>query len=255
MDNVIEEIVNKLNLDAVYNNQFSRKLSENDNVVRAFMDTETTGFYAYEKDRLLEIAGAIYRGRNKIFEFDYYINPERDIPIEAYNVHKISSQMVQNERLFHEVYPEIRQILIDNKVEKLIFHNAKFDASFINAECLRAKEEQRPLFNEIDVLKNEFTVIDSLRVSKLFVTEGNERNTLDALAEKYNIDLDKRAGGHNGLIDSQILAEVYFAMIDDKCFGYDFDEIQTVIKKENFKLDFDRVDADLAKKIKTIKIK
>ncbi len=71
MDNVIEEIVNKLNLDAVYNNQFSRKLSENDNVVRAFMDTETTGFYAYEKDRLLEIAGAIYRGRNKIFEFDY----------------------------------------------------------------------------------------------------------------------------------------------------------------------------------------
>ena len=56
-------------------------------------DTETTGFNPNEGDRLVEIGAIelinhIPTGRT----YHQYINPMRDVPLEAFNIHGLSTE-------------------------------------------------------------------------------------------------------------------------------------------------------------------
>src|SRR5690242_20668783 len=95
-------------------------------------DTETTGLDPDQGHRLVEIAGVelvdhLPTGRH----FHCYLNPERDMPEEAFRVHGLSRDFLRNHPLFGEVVDELTEFLADSR---LVIHNAAFDLRFLNAE-------------------------------------------------------------------------------------------------------------------------
>ena len=158
------------------------------------LDTETTGLDPSKGDRLVEIAGvelvnSIRTGRH----YHTYINPERDMPEDAFRVHGLSAAFLAAHRLFAHVVDEFLDFVRD---ARLVIHNAEFDMRFINAEL---RTHQRPLIGmEL--------VVDTLALARR--RHPGAANSLDALCQRYRIDNSRRVK-HGALIDAEILAEVY----------------------------------------------
>src|SRR5258705_2488672 len=103
------------------------------------LDTETTGLDPLRGDRLVEIGCIeIYNRMPTGQTFHRYINPERDMPAEAFAVHGLSSEFLSSKPLFTEVVDEFLEFIGD---APLVIHNASFDISFINAELDRIKRQ------------------------------------------------------------------------------------------------------------------
>jgi DNA polymerase-3 subunit epsilon len=161
-------------------------------------DTETTGLDPSQGHRLIEIGcielvNRFPTGRT----FHRYINPERDIPPEAFNVHGISLERVQNEKVFAEIADEFLEFLGD---AALVAHNAMFDLGFLNFELERA---QRPILNRE-------RLIDTLTIARRKFPAGPNR--LDDLCVRFRIDNSHRTK-HGALLDAELLAEVYIELI------------------------------------------
>ena len=96
------------------------------------LDTETTGLDPLRGDRLVEIGCIeIYNRMPTGQTFHRYINPERDMPAEAFAVHGLSSEFLSSKPLFTEVVEEFLEFIGD---AQLVIHNAQFDIGFLNAE-------------------------------------------------------------------------------------------------------------------------
>src|ERR1700678_445268 len=111
-------------------------------------DTETTGFEPGEGHRIVEIGlvelmDHFPTGRSKQF----YLNPERDVPIESQRVHGLSAEFLADKPLFAHVADELHEFLGD---APLVIHNASFDIKFLNAELLRVTRAGIPLARAID---------------------------------------------------------------------------------------------------------
>ena len=161
------------------------------------LDTETTGFNADGDDKIIEIGcveliNYIPSGEN----YHIYINPKRDVPIEAQNVHGITTEFLKDKPLFREVADVFLQFIQE---DRLIIHNASFDVGFLNAELKRVR---RPLIEMSRVL-------DTLALARRKHPAGP--NSLDALCRRYNIDNSNRTY-HGALLDSELLAEVYLEL-------------------------------------------
>ena len=103
------------------------------------LDTETTGLDPLRGDRLVEIGCIEIFNRMPTGQtFHRYINPERDMPAEAFAVHGLSTEFLASKPLFHEVVDEFLEFIAD---APLVIHNASFDISFINAELDRIKRQ------------------------------------------------------------------------------------------------------------------
>ena len=166
-----------------------------------FLDTETTGLSINEKHRIVEIACVETKDlipTKKIFH--KIINPQRDVPEEAFKVHGFSTEFLKNKELFSDVAEEFLQFIKDKKI---IIHNASFDLGFLNHELKLVKK------NEI---KKE-NVIDSLEIAR--GKYPGTSNSLDALCRRFNIDLSRRTK-HNALLDCELLREVYINLLDVK---------------------------------------
>jgi DNA polymerase-3 subunit epsilon len=158
------------------------------------MDTETTGLDCRNGDRLVEIACVEvinYLPTGRVWH--KYINPERDMPAEAFAVHGLSAQFLSDKPLFGELALEFLDFVQGGK---LVFHNAGFDIGFINMELGRLGHPVWPWEN----------VIDTLALARRKHPGGP--NTLDALCRRYGVDNSSRTL-HGALLDAQILAEVY----------------------------------------------
>jgi DNA polymerase-3 subunit epsilon len=158
------------------------------------LDTETTGLSPREGDRVVEIGcvemiNRMPSGRN----FHAYINPERDMPQEAFAVHGLSRDFLADKPVFAAVAPAFLEFVAG---DPLVIHNAAFDIGFLNHELGLAGQ---PL------LSND-RVIDSLLLARRRHPGG--KNTLDALCSRYGIDRSRRVK-HGALLDAEILAEVY----------------------------------------------
>ncbi|WP_131195700.1 DNA polymerase III subunit epsilon [Lichenihabitans psoromatis] len=158
------------------------------------LDTETTGLDPFKGDRLVEIAGielinSIPSGR----EYHTYINPQRDMPDDAFRVHGLSAEFLSGYRLFHEVADEFLDFVQD---ARLVIHNAEFDMRFINSELKTLARP--PIGMEM--------VLDTLALARR--RHPGAANSLDALCQRYKIDNTRRVK-HGALVDAQILAEVY----------------------------------------------
>jgi DNA polymerase III subunit epsilon len=161
------------------------------------LDTETTGLDPKSRHRIVEI-GAIEMV-NKVLtgkHFHFYINPQRDMPTEAYRIHGISGEFLKDKPLFAEIAEEFLAFISNSQ---LVIHNATFDIKFINYELSLLK---RPNTDFLELA----STIDTLALArKMF--PGMKAN-LDSLCKRYKIDNSSRKL-HGALKDAALLAEVY----------------------------------------------
>ena len=166
-----------------------------------FLDTETTGLSVNDKHKIVEIACIETNDllpTKKIFH--KVINPQRDVPAEAFKVHGFSTEFLKNKETFEKVADEFLEFI---KNKKIIIHNASFDLGFLNYELRLIRK------NEI---KKE-NIVDSLEVARNKFPGTS--NSLDALCRRFNIDLSRREK-HNALLDCELLREVYINLLDAK---------------------------------------
>ena len=162
------------------------------------LDTETTGLDPLRGDRLVEIGCIEIFNRMPTGQtFHRYINPERDMPAEAFAVHGLSSEFLASKPLFTEVVEEFLEFIGD---APLVIHNASFDVGFINAELDRIKRQ--PISRE--------RLVDTLLLARR--KHPGVSNRLDDLCSRYAIDNSRRTK-HGALLDAELLAEVYIDLI------------------------------------------
>ncbi|WP_413717902.1 DNA polymerase III subunit epsilon [Silicimonas sp. MF1-12-2] len=162
------------------------------------LDTETTGFDPQSGDRIVEI-GAVELNRHVPTGRTYhqYINPERSMPQEAFEVHGLGDDFLRDKPVFKEIAKDFVQFIGD---AKLVIHNAAFDMKFINAELGWVGLQALPWERAIDTLEIARRKFPGSPAS------------LDALCRRYGIDNSSRTL-HGALLDSEILAEVYLELI------------------------------------------
>ena len=164
------------------------------------LDTETTGLTTEDNHRIIEI-GCIEVINRKFTgtHLHYYLNPERDIDQGAQAVHGITLDFLANKPFFSAIAHELIEFLTG---AELIIHNATFDVGFINHELQLLQQAWRPLAEYC-------RIVDTLAMARqLHVAQ---RNSLDALCKRYNVDNSQRQY-HGALLDAHLLGRVYLAM-------------------------------------------
>ena len=162
------------------------------------LDTETTGLDPLRGDRLVEIGCVeIFNRMPTGQSYHVYINPERDMPAEAFAVHGLSTEFLATKPVFTEVVDEFLAFIAD---APLVIHNASFDIGFINAELERIKRSSIP----------KDRLVDTLLLARR--KHPGVSNRLDDLCSRYAIDNSHRTK-HGALLDAELLAEVYVDLI------------------------------------------
>ena len=165
-----------------------------------FLDTETTGLDWEAGHRVIEIGCVEVMNRRQTDKhFHCYINPQRGIDDEAIEVHGITPEFLVDKPIFADIASQFFEFIKDSE---LVAHNAPFDVSFLNNEIRLSRLDYGPIENYCEIT-------DSLALARRI--HPGQRNNLDALASRYNIDNSHRTY-HGGLLDAQILADVYIAM-------------------------------------------
>lgn len=184
------------------------------------LDTETTGIGHELGHRVIEI-GCVELQDRKLTgnHFHVYLNPQRDVEEGAFRVHGISSEFLQDKPLFKDVVAEFIQFI---EGSELIIHNAPFDIGFLDSE-LRIVNWPSPL--------SDFcSVCDTLVLAR--EKHPGQRNSLDALCKRYEIDNSNRTF-HGALLDAEILAFVYLAMTGGQTTFFD-DTVELVTHPTDF---------------------
>lgn len=162
------------------------------------MDTETTGLDPVLGHRLielgaLELVNHVPTGRT----FHSYLNPERDVPEDAFRIHGLSTAFLKGFPVFAEVVDAFLLFVEDSP---LVIHNARFDLAFLNAELARLGREPIPVPRAVDTL---------LLAQRRF---PGAPASLDALCRRFGVDNTNRTR-HGALLDSELLAEVYLHLL------------------------------------------
>ena len=164
------------------------------------LDTETTGLEPELGHRIIEIGCVeLVNRRATGRSFHRYLNPEREVDDAALAVHGISRTDLDGQPRFAEIHEELLAFLAD---AELVIHNAAFDVAFIDAELARVPGEIRRVASVCQVQ-------DTLALAREM--HPGQRNNLDALARRYDVDNSHREL-HGALLDARILADVYLAM-------------------------------------------
>lgn len=179
------------------------------------LDTETTGLEIAEGHRIIEI-GAVEVVDRRLTgrSFHQYLNPEREIEDGALEVHGITREFLSDKPRFAEIAGDFLSFV--NNAE-LVIHNAEFDLGFLDYELSMADPGLQPL-------SSQCAVVDTLELAREL--HPGQRNNLDALARRYEIDNSHRTL-HGALLDAEILADVYLAMTGgqvDLALGFEFSD-------------------------------
>lgn len=162
------------------------------------LDTETTGLDPAAGHRIVEIGAVelvnhLPTGQSR----QIYINPERDMPPEAFAVHGLSADFLADKPVFAAIAADFMQFIGD---AVLVIHNAEFDLKFLNAELARLDMPALPASRAVDTVGIARRKYPGAQAS------------LDALCRRFQIDLTDRAL-HGALKDARLLAEVYLELI------------------------------------------
>jgi DNA polymerase-3 subunit epsilon len=162
------------------------------------LDTETTGLDPAAGHRLVEI-GCVelinHLASGQVFHV--YINPDRDMPDEAFKIHGLSEEFLRDHPPFARVTQDFLDFVQDSP---LIIHNADFDMKFLNWELKTLGHPILPRDRAIDTV---------MMARRRF--PGSPAN-LDALCRRFGIDNTSRTK-HGALLDAELLAEVYLELI------------------------------------------
>ena len=150
-----------------------------DEIEFTIFDTETTGLEPEAGDRIVEIAGLKFKGNRKISTFQTLVNPGRQISQAAFQVNKITAEMLQDAPNIAMVMPEFLKF-IDGSC--LCSYNATFDYDFLNNELRLINQDALRDVIIIDVLKMARRLLPGLeRYALWFVADilglgGNQQH-------------------------------------------------------------------------------
>ncbi|NIP19082.1 MAG: DNA polymerase III subunit epsilon [Xanthomonadales bacterium] len=164
------------------------------------LDTETTGLEVEQGHRIIEI-GALEMVDRKLTgrNFHSYVNPERESEEGALEVHGITAEFLEDKPPFPDIAEDLLSFIGDGE---LVIHNAPFDLGFLDYELGLMDHPDGPLSGKVKVL-------DTLELARDL--HPGQRNNLDALCKRYEVDNSSRTL-HGALLDAEILADVYLAM-------------------------------------------
>lgn len=163
------------------------------------LDTETTGIGHEAGHRIIEIGCVELMNRRLTGKtYHVYLNPNRLVDEGAFKVHGISDHFLKDKPEFGAIYEEFIDFIGQSE---LIIHNAAFDLGFLNAELKRC--------NHAKQVEQSCSIVDTLMLARK--RHPGQRNNLDALCKRYDIDNTHRQL-HGALLDAQILAHLYLAM-------------------------------------------
>ena len=165
------------------------------------LDTETTGLEPEQGHRIIEVGGVELIDR-KLTErkFHRFLNPQRQIDEGARAVHGLDLDFLRDKPVFADICEELTEFL---RGAELIIHNAPFDVSFLNYEFSLMGGASRQISDLCQV-------IDSLALAREL--HPGQKNSLDALCRRYEVDASARQPSHGALVDAELLAELYLAM-------------------------------------------
>ncbi len=172
------------------------------------LDTETTGLDPEAGHRIVEIAGLeVIDGVTTGKMFQSYVNPERDMPDEAYRIHRLSQGFLEKHPRFAVIADEFLDFITG---ATLVIHNAEFDMRFINAELARLQKGPIGMENVIDTVELARRRFPGAQAS------------LDALCRRFGIDNSARTT-HGARLDAELLAEVYSELTGGRQAGLGLD--------------------------------
>ena len=162
------------------------------------LDTETTGLDPATGDRIVEIGAVelfnhLPTGRT----YHQYINPERAMPPDAFEIHGLGDEFLRDKPKFRQIAGDFLAFIAE---APLVIHNASFDLKFLNAELMAAGLPQLPPSRATDTL---------MMARKKY---PGSPASLDSLCRRFGIDNSAREK-HGALLDSEILAEVYLELV------------------------------------------
>jgi len=184
------------------------------------LDTETTGLTPEEGHRIVEIGALEIINRMPTGKsFHTYINPERNMPEEAFKIHGISEYFLKDKPVFKEIAKDFLEFIGDGD---LVIHNAPFDMKFINAELQWL--ERKPI--SLD------KVIDTLQMARKKFPGA--KNSLDALCKRFGISLAQRTF-HGALLDAELLLDVYLDLKGCRQLGLGLKDKKITVSKDAYK--------------------
>ena len=168
------------------------------------LDTETTGFEPADGHRIVEIGCVELEdhfptGRT----LQFYLNPERLVPIESQRVHGLTDQFLADKPFFSAIADELLEFLGD---APLVIHNASFDLKFLNAELHRVS--RKPIHHG--------RAIDTIEIAKSKIPGA--RYSLDELCKRFGVDLSARSK-HGALLDADLTAQIYLELVGGRQKG------------------------------------
>ena len=186
------------------------------------LDTETTGLSVKDGHRIVEIGcieieNLIPTKKN----FHCYLNPERKVSEQAFEVHGYSDDFLSKQKKFAEVVDEFLEFI---NGKRLVIHNAEFDLGHLNNELQILGKKK---------LNNE--IVDTLVLAR-DKFPGSSIN-LDSLCKRYRIDNSRRTK-HTALIDCDLLAKVYINLLDQKEPTLDFQSEKKITENNNEKIQY-----------------
>jgi len=161
-----------------------------------FIDLETTGLDVIMGDAICEIGAFKVRNRKIIDKFHTLVNPERSIPLEAYQVHKISAADVKFAPSFRKIAPKLVSFAADSVI---CAYNASFDMGFIEHQ-LKAAGLQPLSVPALDILA---MARDALSLARYNL--GNVAQVLQ---------LTNGTTAHRALEDAMVSYRVFFKLVD-----------------------------------------
>lgn len=169
------------------------------------LDTETTGLDPYADHRLVEI-GCIELINHMPTgqQYHQYINPQRPMPKEAFDVHGLGDDFLKDQPVFAEIVDDFLEFIGDDSL--LVIHNAAFDMKFLNAELEWLSKPKIDMNRAIDTVQMARKKFPGSPVS------------LDALCRRFKIDNSNRTL-HGALLDSDLLALVYLELLGGRQHG------------------------------------
>jgi DNA polymerase-3 subunit epsilon len=168
------------------------------------LDTETTGLDPAAGHRIVEVAGVELVNSVPTGEtFQRYVNPEREMPEEAFAIHGLSDGFLSDKPRFTAVVEDFLAFVGD---ATLVIHNAEFDMRFLNAELARCN---------LPPLGAERATCTLQLARRRF---PGAQASLDALCKRFNVDNSHRTK-HGALLDAELLAEVYLELIGGRQHG------------------------------------
>ncbi len=164
------------------------------------LDTETTGLSWKQGHRIVEIGCVeLIDGVKTGNRLHRYLNPERGVDPRARQIHGLSRSFLANHPTFAEIAGEFTAFI---RGATLVIHNAPFDTGFI--------ENELRLCNQFALRSLVPEIKDTVKLARQAFP--GQKNSLDALCERFGIDTSSRAV-HGALVDAELLADAYVSLM------------------------------------------